>query len=297
MSTRRIDDPGSFGGDAIEALVAQLPGATRLSHVLTAGAKHLEAQQLQQRKSADVAGYARGQHPAYFAPNYGQYVYTPGPFNVGIRDLRWLVPRYKRAFENLRAGRAPPPGDESEVMQRLQEIKLATRSMADLDYMRQEDAYVPLLWLAKNGAPAIRSKVRGLLREALHSDRDDAAAEREKIIKQMNVGRRHLGADVLLIPDDWTALDHDILVRIDKEVRGDPTPPTALEAEHAKRRAEIYEQMRLDEMQDNEEEVQQLLAQQRRRQRARQESDRGNRSYGRNPDDSDDEREDQPQFS
>ena len=66
MSTRRIDGPGSFGGDAIGALVAQLPGATRLSHVLTAGAKHLEEQQ--RRKSADVAGYARSQHDAYFPP-------------------------------------------------------------------------------------------------------------------------------------------------------------------------------------------------------------------------------------
>ena len=106
MSTRRIDGPGSFGGDAIGALVAQLPGATRLSHVLTAGAKHLEEQQ--RRKSADVAGYARSQHDAYFPPNNDPYAYNP---NVVLPrrmvDLRVLVQRYKMHVAQLiAAGRA-----------------------------------------------------------------------------------------------------------------------------------------------------------------------------------------------
>jgi len=238
MSTRRIDDPGSFDGDAIGALVAQLPGATRLSHVLTAGAKHLEAQQLQQRKSADVAGYARSKYPAYDQTDQRTYNYTPGPFNVGNNNLDVLLYNYQRELNTLLRAGPRADGYAENVLQALEKIKHEVRTVNDLDYLREKDAYVALAYIFNHNL-AMRNDAKALLREALHSDQFNAAAEKLNVVKLIRKAKTYIGgSDVVAVnPDNakWAKLDDDELAQLDKLIRNDPTPPTAEEVERMKR--------------------------------------------------------------
>lgn len=291
MSTRRIDGPGSFGGDAIGALVAQLPGATRLSHVLTAGAKHLEEQQ--KRKSADVAGYARSQHNAYFPNNNGQYNYNPGPFHPGNNNLGVLINNYRREYEKLeRAGRRAP-GHAENAINALAEIKENTWSPADLDYLRENDAYVALAFIFQQSPSSLLGKTaKALLREALHNDRDNPATEQAKVVELIRITKQFLGGpDVAAVNTsrpDWTPLSNDELVQLDKLIRGDPTPTTPAEVERMKRAREDEEEK---EEEANREWTESNLDMQKNKKAARGEKDVY--SYPRNPDDSDDEREEQ----
>jgi len=294
MSTRRIDDPGSFGGDAIRALVAQLPGATRLSHVLTAGAKHLEEQQ---RKSADVAGYARSAHNAYFAPNNDPYAYNPNVMAPGgsMVDLRVLVGRYRvRLAQLIAAGRH---ADEQYLVQaELDNILNACRYAKDMDFLREEDMYVALAFIATTTNSNNRLKrmwARQLLREALHHDRDDATGERTKALGLINQARHYMdGGDVAYINPNaaqWAAMTPIELVRLDKEVRGDPSPQSSAEAEAGKSaRRETMESM-AEEGKAQSKRAASALAKAKAEEEAQ--GDLGTWSYDRNPDDEEDERE------
>ena len=239
MSTRRIDDPGSFDGDAIGALVAQLPGATRLSHVLTAGAKHLEAQQLQQRKSADVAGYARSNFPSTRSGHYSPFQYVSGPFSIGVRDLRWLVPQFFAAMGKLKAAGRRNEMASMGVKSRIDQIIEACVQAADLDYLREKDAYAVLGFMANpnNEADYWKQRLaRQLLREALHNDRappptdPNQETERAKVVRLVKEARKWLedGTDVSNVdpakPLWQQPLPMNELEEIDREIRGDPLP-------------------------------------------------------------------------
>lgn len=238
MSTRRIDDLGSFDGDAVGALVAQLPGATRLSHVLTAGAKHLAAQQqLQQRKSADVAGYARSDFPNTRMGHNSPYQYVTGPFNVGTKDLRWLVPQFFSAMGRLMAAGRRNEMASMGVKSRIDQIIEACVQAADLDYLREKDAYAVLGFIANpnNEAEYWKQRLaRQLLREALHNDRDpinpNQETERAKVVRLVKEARNWLedGTDVSNVdpakPLWQQPLPLSELEEIDREIRGDPLP-------------------------------------------------------------------------
>ena len=239
MSTRRIDDPGSFDGDAIGALVAQLPGATRLSHVLTAGAKHLEAQQqLQQRKSADVAGYARSGKAAYDPNDTRQYNYIPSQFHVGNLHLRVLINNYQREVNQLMRG----VGYEGNAIEALDQIKKNIWSVSDLDYLREHDAYVALAYIYKQNPSSYYGKhAKLLLREALHSDQDNAAGERAKVVELIQRTKKFFGGDVAKVDPskpDWAKLGDAELLQLDQVIRGVVLPTTQTEMDEAKRARE-----------------------------------------------------------
>ena len=295
MSTRRIDGPGSLGGDAIGALVAQLPGATRLSHVLTAGAKHLEEQQ--KRKSADVAGYARSQHGAYFHPNNDPYAYNPNVVVTpgGMVDLRALVGRYKmHVVQMIAAGRGS--GMESLVEGDLDDIKNAASRAKDLDYLREQDMYVALAFIATttDGINADkRMWARQLLREALHHDLDDVEGERAKALRLINQARHYMGPDVAYVNlnnPKWAVMQGLELERLDKKVRGNPLPPTPAEKAAGK---SARRQTEDDIAQEDDQQRRMLARGHKKAQRgADDEADEKNiYSYRRNPDDEEDERE------
>ena len=317
MSTRRIDGPGSFGGDAIGALVAQLPGATRLSHVLTAGAKHLEEQQ--RRKSADVAGYARSQHDAYFAPNNDPYAYNPNVMTPSgsMVDLRVLVQRYRISMAQLiAAGRHAV--EQYRVQSDLDKILHACRKAKDMDYLREQDMYVALAFIATttDGNNVLKKMwATQLLREALHHDRDmlnqnpaytypnhdrdsppqAPETERAKARRLINQARYYMdGGDVAYVNPNapqWAAMADIELVRLDRAVRGDPSPQSAADAVAGKKTLrETYEDL------DKESEAQSKKAAsalEKAKAEEEEQGDLGTWSYSRNPDDSDDEREEQ----
>ena len=300
MSTRRIDDPGSFGGDAIGALVAQLPGATRLSHVLTAGAKHLEAQQLQQRKSADVAGYARSKYPAMRNGIVQPYAYTLNPFATGNSSLPVLINNYKREYAKLKLAGKRAAGYTENVLEALAQIKRNCWDVKDLDYLRQNDAYVALAFIFKQSPSSNLGKnAKALLREALYNDRDNAATEQTNVVDLIKITKDFLGgSDVAAVNTsrpDWTPLSDDELVQLDKLIRGDPTPPTPAEVERMKRAREEEEEEEEKEEKANEEWVEAHLNRQKKKKVAQ--GDSGVYSYSRNPDDEADEEEDQLSFN
>lgn len=253
MSTRRIDDLGSFDGDAVGALVAQLPGATRLSHVLTAGAKHLAAQQqLQQRKSADVAGYARSNVPAMDPNDTNQYNYQPHPLHAEGNRLSDLVAMYLRKYAIAeQAGKKHPmyDGYVGNVIEALDRIRKSVYNVADLDYLREHDAYVALAYFYKQSpATFLGQQAMKLLREALHHDQVNVAGEQKKVLAMIKDAKKQLGGSdvahvVLSGPgkDNWGALTGPELLALDRLIRGRVLPATAQEVENEKRAREAEE--------------------------------------------------------
>ena len=294
MSTRRVD-LGSLD-DAIGALADQLPGATRLSHVLAAGAKHLVDQK---RQSADVAGYARSQHSARFTPNNDPYNYNPGPFGIGMRHIPTLVVQYRQAYNQLlRAGRGAP-GYAEAVIGALANIMNACRGAKDLDYLREKDAYVALAYIFKNASGDLRKNAKLLLREALYDDRDNPVLpdgttenkEKDTVVALISQAKYYIGGpDVAAVNPknaQWSRLDPTELVQLDKLIRGDPTPPTADEVEKMKRKADDDEREVMRARKQARDGAEAML--QRQREAADERGDLGTYSVRWNPDDEDPE--------
>ena len=142
MSTRRIGDLGWFDGDAVGALVAQLPGATRLSHVRRRQAPGGAAA----RQVGRCGGIWRQQHDAYFAPNNGPYAYNPNYMapNGSMVDLGcWC--RGSRSHGALHRDYSRRGSDKQYLVEtEIDRIVAVTTRPEHLDYLRQEDCYVVL---------------------------------------------------------------------------------------------------------------------------------------------------------
>ena len=82
--------------------------------------------------------------------------------------------------------------------------------------------------------PANGCGPRQLLREALHHDLDDVEGERAKALRLINQARYYMvAADVAYVNPNapqWAAMADIELVRLDRAVRGDPSPQSAADA-------------------------------------------------------------------
>jgi len=172
MSVRRVVDDGCDGGfspssldAAIGALADRLPVATRLNHVLTIGARFKLEQQgkQQQRKLVNTDGYLRSRRGGFF-----------------VRDREYGGPvtaQHLLVYGNAVAMWKNNPTDPNQIQTVIREVQLlagVATGVADLDHLREKDAYVCLLYIfnATTTNPKKKDQAKFLLQESLHHDKN-----------------------------------------------------------------------------------------------------------------------------
>jgi len=182
MSLRRVDDDGDASaplsiGAAIDALADRLPVATRLNHVLAIGAK-FKLEQLgkpppppqQQHKPVSTDAYRRATSGRW-GRLYENCAYEPN--QAFKNDLN----AYKNAIIMLANNPANVEVQKNAVRAT---AALQTRVMANntprlkaIDYLRQEDCYIALNYMANNLQTGTESQkwAQFMMRESLHHDK------------------------------------------------------------------------------------------------------------------------------
>ena len=174
MSLRRVDDDGDASaplsiGAAIDALADRLPVATRLNHVLAIGAK-FKLEQLgkppppppqQQRKLVSTDGYLRSLRGGFF-----------------VRDHEYhgrVTAQHLLAYGNAVAMWKNDPANPNAIKTVISEVKYlagVATGVADLDHLREKDAYVCLLYIFNRTTEKRKDQAKFLLQESLHHDKN-----------------------------------------------------------------------------------------------------------------------------
>lgn len=181
MSLRRVgaDDGteaslGSSMDAAIGALTDRLPVATRLNHVLAIGAKlklgqlgQQGKQQQQQRELVNTDAYHRGLSGTFHVRN--SYTYRGAITQAHLIPYRNAVAAWKGEPNN--------PVAQEEVLKQTHILAGHDTTLRGLDFLRQEDAYVCLLYIFNTntqGTPR-NENAKFMLQESLYHDKDEQA--------------------------------------------------------------------------------------------------------------------------
>ena len=201
MSLRRVGDDGASASSidaAIGALADRLPVATRLNHVLTIGAKFkLEQQgkQQQQRKPVNTDGYQRSGYGSFMVR---EYTYDRNH----VTDAR--LAHYRNAVAMWKNN----PADINRQMTVQQEAHLLAgyaTTIKDLDYLRQEDAYVCLLFIfnTTNQGTKRKENAKFMLQESLYHDKaPNSQAVAALARAECLLASQHLGLNFVFDPDN-----------------------------------------------------------------------------------------------
>ena len=148
----------------VGALADRLPGSTRLSQVLAAGAKHLA-----KHKTADTE--APGKRP--YEGEFGLQKKIVNPAIASrLPQLKSMVLQFLQLSDT---------GGSSDDMQKLAQqihglvMRIAQRanSVQDMEVLRRQGAYFVLNWLYQHGTPQQSSNAQLVLSEALHGEDDE----------------------------------------------------------------------------------------------------------------------------
>jgi len=178
MSLRRVDDDDvsalSSIDAAIGALADRLPVATRLNHVLTIGAKFkLEQQQqqhLQPRKPVSTDAYRRSTSGRW-GNLYENCDFRPNQlFKVALTAYKNAMIQFGMNPTDLDVQRNAVHATRDLVGRVLANN---TPRLKAIDYLRQEDCYVALNYMANSNQVPMPSRqwARFMMRESLHHDK------------------------------------------------------------------------------------------------------------------------------
>ena len=167
----------------VGALADRLPGSTRLSQVLAAGAKHVA-----KHKTADTE--APGKRPIEGEVGFRSTIQRP-IIAAYVNNLNRAIAAFleEQAAGKLRAMQASVNQAHSLVAS----IAKRANSIEDMEVLRRMGAYFVLNWLYQHGTPQQSANAQLVLSEALHGEDDD---EFQNILTNL-----HEGVTVLGLPD------------------------------------------------------------------------------------------------
>lgn len=168
----------------VGALADRLPGSTRLSQVLAAGAKHLA-----KHKTADTEAPKRD---------------LIGGRDLGFRTTNarpiiayWLNKLKEKVLEFMNqqkmGNHGALPGLRQEIHDIVNTIFHKIKGIDDMQILQRQGAYFVLNWFYQRGTPQQSSDAQKVLSIALH---EESNAEFENILSNL-----HVGVDVLGLAD------------------------------------------------------------------------------------------------
>ena len=169
---------------AVEVLTDRLPGATRLSQVLAAGAAHLE-----QHKATETEGkYKR--ETGFMRKREDKRVGTTSPKLAAFAwQLGNILEDLTAAYNNINPGLAQ--NLETQAMALIEKLHQLTDTYAEFDKLRQMGAYLVLNYIMQN-SPDQRKRKRAklALREALHRHGDHHTGPDATFWHDINLGHQ-----------------------------------------------------------------------------------------------------------
>jgi hypothetical protein len=164
----------------VGALADRLPGSTRLSQVLAAGAKHLA-----KHKTADTE--APGKRPVEGEVGLRTTIQRP-IIAAYVNNLKRAIAAF---LEEQAAGKLNAMQNSmNQAHSLVASIAQRANSIEDMEVLRRMGAYFVLNWLYQHGTPQQSASAQLVLSEALHGEDDE---EFQNILTNLHAGVTVLG--------------------------------------------------------------------------------------------------------